>query len=363
MKAFRFVAWGKPAELQEIPVPEPGPGQVLVKVTAAGACHSDLHVFDWPAGMLPWTLPFTLGHEVVGTVAALGPGLTDPALGAAVAVYGPWGCGTCRACRQGMENYCERSAEMPGAGVGLGYDGGMAEYVLVPSPRLLIPIGGLDPVQAAPLTDAALTPYHAIKAALPALVPGSTAVVIGVGGLGHMAIQILGAISPAKVIAVDKDPAKLELARRVGAAATVQSGEGAAEEIRKLLGPLAASSVFDFVGSDDTIALAAKVVRPQGRVMVVGIAGGTFGFSFFSLPYEAAICTTYWGSSTELQEVLALAAAGRLEAAVEVFPLDDAATAYARLRAGKIEGRAVIVPEAAGRTLVAAEPAGAVAGS
>jgi propanol-preferring alcohol dehydrogenase len=344
MKAFRFVAWTRQPEFQEVPIPEPAPGQVLVKVTAAGVCHSDLHVFDWPAGMLPWKLPFTLGHEVVGTIVALGAGVSTPAVGTAVAVYGPWGCGTCRACRQGMENYCEHSAEMPGAGVGLGYDGGMAEYVIVPSPRLLIPIGDLDPVQAAPMTDAALTPYHAIKAALPHLVPGSTAVVIGVGGLGHMAVQLLGATSPSAVIAVDKDPRKLDLARRVGAAETVMAGAKAAEDVRKLVGAVGANAVFDFVGSDETIALAAKVVRPAGRVFVVGIAGGSFNFSFFSIPYEATISSTYWGSSVELQEVLALATAGKLKASVEPFDLEDVPKAYARLRAGDIEGRAVILP-------------------
>ena len=358
MKAFRFVAWGKAPEYQEVPVPEPGPGQVLVKVTAAGVCHSDLHIFDWPEGMLPWKLPFTLGHEVVGTVHALGAGLSAPAVGTAVAVYGPWGCGTCRACRMGMENYCERSAEMPGAGVGLGYDGGMADYVLVPSPRLLIPIGRLDPIQAAPMTDAALTPYHAIKATLPWLVPGSTAVVIGGGGLGHMAVQILRAISPAKVIVVDKDPKKLELARRVGAAETVLAGEKAAAGVRSLVG-VGANAVFDFVGSDDTMALAAQVARQAGRVFVVGIAGGKFGFSF-SIPYEAVLSTSYWGSSVELQEVLALAADGKIKAEVETLPIDDVATAYSRLRAGEISGRAVILPAPA-RELVGAGLAAAKA--
>lgn len=351
MQAFRFVGWGQPPEYQEVPVPEPGPGQVLVKVTAAGVCHSDLHIFDWPAGMLPWKLPFTLGHEVVGTVYKLGAGIEAPAVGTAVAVYGPWGCGTCHACRQGMENYCERSAEMPGSGVGLGYDGGMAEYVLVPSPRLLIPIGDLDPVQAAPMTDAALTPYHAIKATLPWLVPGSTAVVIGAGGLGHMAVQILRAISPAMIIAVDKDPKKLALAKRVGAAEAVLAGETAAEEIRKFVGPVGANAVFDFVGSDDTMVLASKVVRQAGRVFVVGIAGGNFTFGFFSIPYEAVLSTSYWGSSIELQEVLALAAEGKIKAEVETFPLDDVASAYNRLRAGDVAGRAVILPAPA-RVLV-----------
>lgn len=194
------------------------------------------------------------------------------------------------------------------------------------------------------MTDAALTPYHAIKAALPLLVPGSTAVVIGVGGLGHMAVQILRAISPATVIAVDKDPHKLEFATRVGATARAIAGEKAVEDVRKYVGAVGATAVFDFVGSDSTMALAAKVVRPTGRVFVVGIAGGSFPFSFFSIPYEAGLCSTYWGSSTELQEVLALAAEGKIKATVQTYALDDVPAAYARLRSGDIEGRAVILP-------------------
>jgi alcohol dehydrogenase, propanol-preferring len=207
--------------MQEVPVPEPGPGEVLIKVGGAEACHSDLHLMEWPPGALDVELSFTLGYENAGWVEVLGAGVKGLALGEAVAVYGPWGCGPRRFCRRLEENYCERQAEIGAFDGDLGRDGGMAEYMLVPHPRLLIPLGDLDPREAPPLSDAALTPYHAVKRSLGVLVPGSTAVVIGVGGLGHMAVQILRALSPAQVIAVDNFPAKLALASEVGAELTL----------------------------------------------------------------------------------------------------------------------------------------------
>ena len=201
MQAFQLVAPQQPPELRVVPVPEPGPGQVLVKVGGAGACHSDLHLMEAPAERLG-RVPFTLGHENAGWVEKLGPGATGFAPGDPVLVYGPWGCGTCANCRLGMENYCEATG---GLGGGLaGNDGGMAPYLLVPATRFLIPLGSLDPREAAPLTDAALTSYHAVKRSLHLLGPGSTAVVIGAGGLGQMAIQILRALSSSTtVVAVD----------------------------------------------------------------------------------------------------------------------------------------------------------------
>ena len=193
MKAFQLVGYQKPPELREVPVPEPGPGQVLLKIGGAGACHSDLHLMEAPAGTRPFRFPFTLGHENAGWVAKLGPGAAGYSLGDPVLVYGPWGCGHCLNCRMGMENYCENAEE--GRAGGLGRDGGMASYLVVPSTRFLVPLGALDPRDAAPLTDAALTSYHAVKRSLHLLGPGATAVVIGVGGLGQMAVQLLRALS------------------------------------------------------------------------------------------------------------------------------------------------------------------------
>ena len=344
MQAYRFERWQSPPILTDVPVPDPGPGQVLLRVGGSGACHSDLHVMEWPDGMLPWKLPFTLGHEVAGWVEAVGPGVTHLAIGTPVAVYGPWGCGACHSCRLGEENYCERAAEIGANGGGLGLDGGMAEHMLVPSPRLLVPLGELDPAEAAPLSDAALTPYHAIKRSLSLLIPGSTAVAIGVGGLGHVGVQILRALTPARIVAVDRADDKLELAREVGADAAVRAGDEAAAQIRSLTGGRGAEAVIDFVGSDDTLALAAKVARAKGHITIVGIGNGTLPVSFFSQAYECAIATTYWGSVTELMECIELARQKKIHAKVTRYPLAEVAQAYADLREGRLSGRAVVVP-------------------
>lgn len=186
MQALRLTEWKHDPELQEVAEPDPGPGQVVVRIGGAGACHSDLHLaHDFDAGLLPWGPPFTIGHENAGWVDSVGAGVTGVEVGEPVLVYGPWGCGLCRRCRLGMENYCEHQAEIGAMGGGLGFDGGMAAKVLVPSSRLLIPLGDLDPVDAAPLSDAGLTPYHAIARSRHLLVPGSTVVVIGAGGVGR----------------------------------------------------------------------------------------------------------------------------------------------------------------------------------
>jgi len=344
MKSYQLTAWQEAPQLREVPVPEPGPGEVLIKVGGAGACHSDLHVMEWPEGSLPYELPFTLGHENAGWVEAVGAGVDGLVSGDAVAVYGPWGCGRCRACRLSKENYCERAAELGAAGGGLGRDGGMAEFMLVPSARLLVPLGELDPRDAAPLTDAALTPYHAIKRSLHLLGPGSTTIVIGVGGLGHMGVQILRVLSSTRIVAVDLDEAKLALAREVGADETVRSGENAAGEIRELTRGLGAELVLDFVGAEATLALAAASAHVEGDIAIVGLAGGTLPVAFGKLPWEAAVAIPYWGSAVELMEVLELARQGKIRAHVERFPLDRVEEAYARLREGRLDGRAVIVP-------------------
>lgn len=344
MRAYQLVRWQEPPELREVPIPEPGPGEVLIKVGGAGACHSDLHLMEWPEGTLSVEPPFTLGHENAGWVEALGAGVDGLEIGEPVLVYGPWGCGRCAACRRSAENYCERAAEQPGMGGGLGRDGGMADYMLVPSARLLLGLGELDPREAAPLTDAALTPYHAIKRSLHKLHPGATAVVIGVGGLGHMAVQLLAALSPARIVAVDTAPDKLKLAAKVGATTTVLSGEDAAEQVREATGGRGAELVLDLVGSDATLALAAACGRTEGDLAIVGLAGGTLPVSYFSQAYELAVATTYWGTAIELMEVIELAAAGLIHTHVTRFGLDDVATAYEQLRDGKIEGRAVICP-------------------
>lgn len=248
---------------------------------------------DFEPGLLPWGPPFTLGHENAGWVEAIGPGVEGLTPGDPVAVYG----------------------------------------------------GDLDPAEAAPLTDAALTSYHAVRRSLPLLGPGSNAVVIGAGGLGHMAVQLLRVFSPATIIAVDQRSEALELATDVGADHGVRAGDQAAAEIRELCGGQGADVVIDLVGADATLALAASVVRTLGHLTIVGIAGGTLPVSFFSMGYEVSVATTYWGTLPELLEVITLAQAGKIRPRVQRFGLHDAVQAYAMMRAGDLEGRAVIVPD------------------
>jgi propanol-preferring alcohol dehydrogenase len=345
MRALQLVAWEAEPELREVPRPVPGPGEVLIKVTAAGLCRSDVHIMQWPPGTLPYTLPMTLGHENAGIVAALGAGANGVAEGDAVLVYGCWGCGQCRACSRGEMNLCENIERRGGIGGGLGRDGGLAEYMLVPSTRYLVPIGDLDPVQAAPLTDAALTPYRAIKARLSYLRPGTSAVVIGVGGLGHMAIGLLRALSPARVVAiVGSRPEGAATALRLGADAAFRFEDANVADVRAEVGSAGATLVLDFVGSHDTASLAAELLAMGGHVVMLGLAGGTFPMRFGTVPYECTVALSCWGSLTELAEVVAMARAGHLHADVETVALDDAIAAYRRLRDGKVNGRAIVVP-------------------
>ena len=342
MKAVQLVRWQAEPELQEVEAPEPAPGGVVVKVEGAGLCHSDIHLMEWPEGTMPWDLPFTLGHETAGTVAALGAGVTAVVEGDRVLVYGPWGCGACWHCARGAENLCPHRRY---AGCGLGFDGGLAEYLAVPSPRLLVPLGDLDPVHAAPLTDAGLTSYHAVKTELPRLLPGSSVVVIGVGGLGHMAVQLLRELTSARVVAVDVRESARQLAVDAGAAAALDAAGLEPSDVRAETGRAGANLVLDFVGSDATLRLAASVIGAGGHVTMVGLGGGAFPMGqTTALPIDWSLSKPSWGTLPELHEVVALARAGSLEVEVERLGLDEAIDGYRRLRSGEVVGRAVVVP-------------------
>ena len=289
----------------------------------------------------------TLGHEGAGIVAALGAGISGVsgvAEGDSVLVYGAWGCGSCNRCAVGAENYCLKADALGISWPGLGAPGSMAEYQLVPSPRHLVPLGDLDPVRNVPLTDAGLTPYHAIKPSLPKLVPGSTAVVIGVGGLGHLAIQMLRALSPARVIAIDIGEDKLAFAREVGAHAAFLSESTAIEAVRDLTGGRGADAVFDFVASQATADLAAKMVGMGADIVITGLGPGTIAVGTFSLANETSVRAPTWGTRSELFDVLELARSGAITVEVERFALEDGPLAYLRLRAHTLRGRAVLVP-------------------
>jgi propanol-preferring alcohol dehydrogenase len=343
MQAVRLTAWEHPPEVCTVPRPAPGPGEVLLRVDGAGLCHSDLHLVHWPAGSLPYDLPFTLGHEVAGTVIGLGGGAHGVEVGERVLVYGPWGCGVCPRCSLGEEHLCRRGATLSGRGCGLGRDGGLAEELVVPSPRLLVGIGDLDPVAAAPLADAALTPYHAIRRALPLLVPGSSAVVIGVGGLGHVAVQLLRALSAARIIVVDTRPAALELALACGAHVALAAEEATGKVLRRESGH-AAALVIDCVGAEATLELAGQAVAPGGHVSILGMAGGTFPMRRGGVPMETTVVISNWGTRAELAEVVALAQAGTIGVEVEPIALADVPAAYERLEAGEARGRLVAAP-------------------
>jgi propanol-preferring alcohol dehydrogenase len=351
VRALRLAGWGESPTLVELDRPVPRDGEVLVRVEAAGLCHSDLHVIDAAPGTMAFAPPFTLGHEIAGRIEALGPqAATSPpgpdlAPGVRVAVYGPWGCGRCPRCAEGRENYCDHRAELAWAGVGLGRDGGMADYVLVPDARHLQPIGDLDPAQAAPLTDAGLTPYHAIRQCLPALGEDRTAAVIGVGGLGHLAIQILRALTPSRVLAVDVRDDALALAERCGAHLSTRAGADTAHVLRAATGGRGVDVVLDFVAGPATLALAADCLRPGGELSIVGSGGGRLGVGKPGpLPPGARVALPFWGARGELAEVVALARAGALHVEVERFPLWAAHEAITLLRAGDLRGRAVLIP-------------------
>jgi propanol-preferring alcohol dehydrogenase len=344
MLAYRLFDDG-PRLVKDAPVPEPREGQVLVKIAGSGACHSDLHVIEaTAAGNSFFKPPFTLGHESTGWVETVGAGVHRVKAGDKVAVYCALGCGKCRMCLAGFENYCVPFRNMNACG--LGVDGGMAEYLLVPAERYLIPLGDLDPVEAAPLTDAGMTPYHAINRSRALLTPDATVVVIGIGGLGHLALQILRSTTAVRVIAIDIADDKLALAKELGADATVRSGENALKETMELLHGEQADLVLDFVGLQQTIDLGRKLVRPGGDLTIVGLGGGTMTYGQARIARGARVFTPYFGGIGEMRELIALAARGGIAAHVTRYPLERVAEAYQALHDGTIEGRAVICPSA-----------------
>jgi len=343
VKAFRFEQWQKTATLKDVPKPEPGPGEVLIRIGGAGACHSDLHIMhEWTPETFPqvadWPLPFTLGHENAGWIESGDHEGFD--VGAPVVISPTWSCGHCPPCRKGWTNYCD-TVDL-GAG-GLGVDGGLAEYMVAPA-TTLVPLRNLEPAEAAPLTDAGLTSYHAVKRCLPILEPGTTVVVIGVGGLGHLGVAFLRELSGAQIIAVDRDPGALQMASGLGAHVCLPSDDTTVEQVKALTDGLGATVVLDFVGLDATLEIASQIVRKHGQIVLVGIGGGSLPFHFFALPAGCSIVATLGGTTSELAEIVALAEAGRVTPHIHKFPLDEVVSVYEQLEANQIKGRAVLVP-------------------
>ncbi len=346
MRALQLTGPGT-LELREVPIPTIGPTDLLLQVGAAGICHSDSFVLG-----LPFPLradPLTMGHEIAGTIAAVGSEVGGRIEGERGLVYLCWSCGVCRECVSGNENVClaaGRTAMPPCPG--LGPDGGMAEYVRIPATSF-VPIGDLDFATAAPLADAALTPYHAIRGAADQLRPGATAVAIGIGGLGHVAVQILKAVTACRIIAVDVAPDKLELATACGADLVMTADETTAARILDCTGGRGAEAVFDFVGNDATAKLAVESVAPNGAYRMVGLDGGIPGIDAGpaggpGLPWGATVRKSYGGTKSDLYAAVALAQRGAIDVAVERFDLAAGPTAFERLDQGLIRGRAVLIP-------------------
>lgn len=344
MLAVRLDAPGTPLRVEEVPLPEPRGTEVRIRVAGCGVCRTDVHIADGTQSRVE--LPVTLGHEVAGWIDVAGPE-AGPFLkrhrlaeGDPVVVFGGWGCGECRDCRSGHEQRCERS-RAPGFQV----DGGYAERMLVPHPRHLVPLHGLDPVRAGPLADAAVTSYRAVRRAVPWLTAGARVLVIGCGGLGQFALQHLRLVPKVGrdlVVAVrELDPDRLELASELGADVGLLASDP--EMLRDALGG-PADVVLDFVGTDGTLAHASATVAPGGLVALVGEAGGTVPFGYPSTPVEAWLTTVAWGSLDDLREVVRLAERGRIRWETETMPLADAVAAHERLRAGEVRGRLVLVP-------------------
>jgi len=342
MLAARLHAYGQLLSLDEVPTPEPAAGEVIVRVAGAGFCHSDLHVIDGELRVLP-RMPLTLGHENAGYVAKLGRGVDGLREGDPVLVYGGWGCGRCDLCITGQEQLCERPEW-----VGLSqHDGGYAEYLRVPHARYLVPLSRLEARSAAPLADAALTPYRAIRRALPYLQPDHPVLLIGFGGLGQYGLSMLRLFSGAPVIVADTSAAKLKLARELGATWTLDAREPELDEkIASLTGGHRVNAAFDFVGTDATLALALAATRSGGKVTQVGLAGGSARMHVLeNVGFEVLFEATLWGTLKELREVVALAENERLPIApVEYAPLDRINDVYRRLKRGDVSGRVVITP-------------------
>lgn len=291
--------------------------EVLVRVVATGVCHSDVHMADGEIKGVQ--LPLVPGHEIAGEAEGVGT----------VLVYASWGCGACEHCRRGEEQLCPNAREP-----GWARQGGYAEYLVVPSRRYLLPLRGLDPERAAPLADAGVTPYRAVRRVRHLLSTGGTAVVIGAGALGQFAIQFLKLLTSARIIAVDVNPAKISKALELGADRAVLPGDFQGR----------AQVVFDLVGSDSTLQFAANIVQRGGTVVQIGEAGGRLPFGLGAVPHEAVFTTSIWGSMEDLKAVLDYALAGKLRWDVECLRLEDANAALERVRRGQVSGRLVLRP-------------------
>ena len=314
----------RPLELVDAPVPEPvKPRDVLVRIGGAGVCATDLHAIEGlmePAGV---TLPRVLGHENAGWIDAVGGDVTTVSTGDAVLVYPPYSCGLCVSCRRGNDMHCERHDF-----TGLSVDGGFAEYVLVDERSLVKLPPGIEPAAIAPHADAGLTAYHAVRKLAPLLGPGTTAAVTGVGGVGHIALQLVRELTSATVIAIDTDERRRRLASELGADHVVDS----VDAVRDVTGGRGADVVFDFVGTDATHAGSLELLGRGGTYSVIGYGGEISCQSAALVVNEQTVVGNLVGSWLDLWELVQLHAAGRVRLVSETHPLDSVNDVLARLR-------------------------------
>jgi len=342
VKAARLHEYGDDRlHLDEVPDPTiRGPHDVIVRIGGAGVCRTDLHVMEgiW-RGIQDPRLPYTLGHENAGWVEEVGPSVTTVRPGDAVIVHPLMTDGVCPACRRGEDMHCEHG-EFPGLNV----DGGFAQYLRTVERSALKLEEGLAPKDVAAYADAGLTAYRAVKKATALLPPGARCAVIGIGGLGHIGVQFLRAMSGAEIIAVDVSDEALQMAKRMGADSVVKAGEDAVEHVRELTGGRGVEAVLDFVGEQGTTVQGPAMLAGGGTYFVIGYGGRVDLSAIEIISREISVVGSLVGSFTELSELMALAARGKVKLETREYSLEEVNAALADLRDGRLHGRGVLVP-------------------
>ncbi|KRE60268.1 alcohol dehydrogenase [Nostocoides sp. Soil756] len=341
MRAVRVVGYHQKLEMTETAIPEArGPWDVVVRIGGAGVCRTDLHILEgqW-AEKSQVTLPYTIGHENAGWVHAVGSAVTNVAEGDKVILHPLVTCGLCRACRSGDDVHCENSA-FPG----IDTHGGYAEYLLTSARSCVKLDDALEPADVAALADAGLTAYHAAAKAARRLTPRDTCVVIGAGGLGHIGIQVLKALTPARLVVVDRNPAALQLAESIGADVGVLGDGGHVDEVLGLTGGFGAEVVVDFVGENGSTAEGIAMTRQAGDYHVVGYGENVDVPTIDLVSSEKNVIGNLVGSYNDLQDLMALAAKGLVTLHTQKYALDDFQQAVSDLDAGEVRGRAILVP-------------------
>jgi NAD+-dependent secondary alcohol dehydrogenase Adh1 len=341
VKAVRLHTFHEMPVIDEVPEPKiSGPLDVIIKIGGAGVCRTDLHIMEgqWDAAM-GTPLPYILGHENAGWVHEIGSGVSNVAVGDTVILHPLVTCGLCRACRAGDDMHCENSA-FPG----LSRDGGMAEYLLT-SARACVKLDpSTQPQDVAALADAGITAYHAVRKAIPLLYPGTTAVVIGAGGLGHIGIQCLSALTATTIVVVDRNPDALKLAEQIGADHTVVANGGQVEAVKDLTGGQGAHVVLDFVAEQGAEQDGWNMTRPAGSYFVIGYGGTLHIPTLDIISTERNIIGNIVGTYNDLAELMDLAEGGKVTLHTRTYPLAAATDALADLDAGRVRGRAILVP-------------------